>query len=102
MSTDRELLELAAKAAGLEWCQLSSQGAVLMSSKVWNPLGDDGDALRLSVKLRVCASVEHDAQASYWAGDDLMTFNEALGRDDYAAMRRAIVRAAADIGRVIT
>jgi hypothetical protein len=44
--TDRELLELAAKAADLPWEQWCING-----DASWNPLIDDGDALRLAVKL---------------------------------------------------
>ncbi len=66
--TDREMLELAAKAAGMrigfgedEWFQTQRPGDVALysgSSKVhppppWNPLRDDGDALRLAVKLHM-------------------------------------------------
>ena len=86
--TDKELLELAAKAAGVEsngvygWC-------VEGSDVVWNPLTDDGDALRLAVKLGLLADDGYTA-----------TFCNALDKDDpYAATRRAIVRAAAEIGR---
>ena len=66
--TDRELLELAAKAAGIdaEWhndddadFDAAHEGMFLKgarspnNSKYWNPLTDDGDALRLAVKLRM-------------------------------------------------
>lgn len=56
--TDRELLELAAKAAGLKVVQPSTDydgriGLVLCDAHMrptiyWNPLTDDGDALRLT------------------------------------------------------
>lgn len=103
---DRELLELAAKAAGLHlswgpkgcWPYLRPAHCNVRQA-TWNPLEDDGDALRLAVKLRMCVSIEHDAQAAYWAGDSLEAFNESLGEDDCLAMRRAIVRAAAEIGQ---
>ena len=93
--TDRELLELAAKAAGIEikhW--IGSEPF----SPDWNPLTDDGDALRLAVKLKldvltdcldgVCIS---SAQLEEQCEPDL--------GDPYAATRRAIVRAAAEIGK---
>ena len=64
MSTDRELLELAAKAAGLAvlWPVMRAGAApvaILEDSIVntvptfWSPLTDDGDALRLAVKLGI-------------------------------------------------
>ena len=105
--TDRELLELAAKAAGYppEW-----KGAIKIAvdapayERKWNPLADDGDALRLAVKLRikitghaargatralVCANA-HDYQA--------LEFYEDEG---FSAARRAIVRVAAEIGKAM-
>jgi hypothetical protein len=89
--TDRELLELAAKAAGIEgYC--------------WNPLYNDGDALRLAVKLNI--RVEPNVIDCY--GDTTSsTFVDFIGgeftaphnNDPYAATRRAIVLAAAEMGR---
>ena len=53
--TDRELLELAAKAAGRVW---HWDGGVLVlddcapaECSAWNPLTDDGAALRLAVTM---------------------------------------------------
>ena len=78
MKTDRELLELAAKAAGIDgrW----DKGARAFVPKIgpifWCPLTDDGDALRLAVALKII----------------LMPYPTE------AETRRAIVRAAAKIG----
>ena len=96
--TDRELLELAAKAAGVPYIKPSddydgSLGLAIgdnpMRTRTWNPLTDDGDALRLAVKLVIDIG---DAQADYWDKDST---------DPYAATRRAIVRAAAVIGKAM-
>ena len=105
---DRELLEAAAKAAGIEthgWRAHESKpglyrlpimetGAYL----VWNPLTDDGDALRLAVKLNIWPARQDDRPAivvqrgsAYF--DELA--EEPIGDDEYAATRRAIVRSAA-------
>ena len=100
--TDRELLELAAKAAGIE-LRWHPDGTAYSDSRckdywgVWNPIADDGDALRLAVKLKLlidgcsnCAqTMEQDFGWFYGKGDE------------YAATRRAIVRAAAEIGNAI-
>ena len=59
--SDRELLELAAKAAGIQWEHYHMQRGLCIASKpgtmcitqYWNPLIDDGDALRLAVRLGV-------------------------------------------------
>ena len=51
--TDRELLELAAKAAGYEYHSPAGYIVVDGIPGNWNPLEDDGDALRLAVKLGI-------------------------------------------------
>ena len=57
MSTDRELLELAANAAGFDLCW-DARGAyeridgIAGSERMWNPLSDDGDALRLAFQAQ--------------------------------------------------
>ena len=99
--TDRELLELAAKAAGIEgryasldefpdWMTVhDGEGVYYTSSQAWNPLNDDGAALRLAVELNLLVLHDvHIAPVNIWEGED-----------PYAATRRAIVRAAAEIGR---
>jgi hypothetical protein len=104
--TDKELLELAAKAAGIELEFVDAEGTYWLGNEVpWNPLTDDGDALRLAVKLRldvmtdcpnsVCIEVpigKKDNWITENTGDD--SFENVL-----IATRRAIVRAAAEIGR---
>ena len=139
--TDKELLELAAKAAGWTgwqskhgyWNVESPEGekttccnywnaycpdtgeklkeptfADAIYETGWNPLTDDGDALRLAVKLNL--DITHS-----WSivnGDDKypmasihVSYNnetfvyELKEADPYAATRRAIVRAAAEIGK---
>ena len=107
--TDRELLELAAKAAGKD-IDLSRYDedwgfAILHMAKWWNPLTDDGDALRLALHLRI--NIEHVETSSRkphgvncWpvGRGDCSKFETAL--PDYnAATRRAIVRAAAELGK---
>ena len=101
--TDREYLELAAKAAGIEgeWEEHplfdgrdTSGIYVVGHTFLWNPLTDDGDALRLVVKLGLHLT---NSETHAWASDFAVTATEPLGTDPYAATRRAIVRAAAEI-----
>ena len=107
--TDRELLELAAKAAGLEfmWEEFRYSGLALegrprarvsgdMAFTLWYPLTDDGDALRLAVKLGIHLT---NSDTAAWATHLTVTAVEPIGNDPYAATRRAIVRAAAEIGK---
>lgn len=109
VETDRELLEFAAKAAGISIDKSEANGGGVGNNGFsitgdamldwhnnirWNPLIDDGDALRLAVKLDIFST------------PDFFTYRdmERFGRkDDYAcaATRRAIVRAAAQIGRAM-
>lgn len=105
MMTDRELLVLAAKAYGYPWKWDAPKGAkdgwVTIEKdgrwQVWIPLTDDGDALRLAVKLglsitQLAMEVIVDDRAGAVA---VIEPND----DRMAATRRAIVRAAAEIGR---
>lgn len=99
--TDRELLEAAAKAADMdvEW-MASNFLHDWQTGREWNPLTDDGDALRLAVRLRItpnidCNMTEAEAATQVKGG----FFAEPHIDDPYAATRRAIVRAAAGIGK---
>jgi len=107
MKTDREWLELAAKAAGLEInnARQAERDALIEpstaslwlknGSTAWNPIKDDGDALRLAVKLRMNLNVYATGAE---ADCDSLESTAKEGGDPYAATRRAIVRAAAAIG----
>ena len=105
--TDRELLELAAKAAGGEGQFTLGSGEAFELLKpygfqlYWNPLKNDGDALRLVVKLSidlVRVNLPTGVGISAYDGKSPSAF-ERYTDDPYAATRRAIVRAAAEIGK---
>lgn len=114
---DRELLELAAKAAGQSVDRITSEGVWIYPDGVdshgfgkglpclWNPLAYDGDALRLAVKLRMkldmfvgYCSVSFDDQKG-GEGEVEQDDGDDGDLDDFAVTRRAIVRAAAEIGK---
>ena len=108
--TDREMLELAAKAAGLHVKVASNSGMGLKvhgNCNWWNPLADDGDALRLAVKL--CIDVSHDAIGMKSLVYDRTVFNDEThiglseifddASERHERVRRAITRAAAQIGK---
>lgn len=112
MSTDKELLELAAKAAGINGKVSSFAGMDIRygfdfaifdpdTESYWNPLTDDGDALRLAVKLKIPMHFpDWKNMTRTWGGDkDITTYDEPHDSDPYAATRRAVVRAAAAIGK---
>jgi hypothetical protein len=98
--TDRELLELAAKAAGIKGSLIGSAAPSVMYESdgvaiYWNPLTRSADALDLAVKLQMVISV---APHNSFAGSRL-GYASSDDRDHYAATRRAIVRAAAAIAQ---
>lgn len=113
--TDRELLELAAKAAGIAWLKYVNDvtdydsqhyggPALQLSSSAftWNPLTDDGDALRLAVKLGMSVVISDevgvtDARVPSKTGWCTEQHWDNTGN----ATRRAIVRAAAEIGKAM-
>lgn len=108
--TNEDLLELAANAASAEKCMHCGlptgtyrhppeKGILRSSTDGWNPLTDDGDALRLAVKLGL--TIKHTPTHSIALTDliPLLFFSEESNVDRCAATRRAIVRAAAEIGR---
>ena len=101
--TDRELLELAAKAAGIEgtWDRYADVFVPQEGRIFWNPLNDDGDALRLAVKLRIklIFRTNLNGEFVYADADGVMFQPQPAKPDPEAATRRAIVRAAAEIGR---
>lgn len=94
-ASDRELLEMAAKAIGLtlRYNYLGWRDA----NQPWNPLTDDGDALRLAVKLDISLLGDFPQNIVVVAFDARRIIEKYDG-DKYAATRRAIVRAAAAIG----
>ena len=109
--TDRELLELAAKAAGV---RITSHIGLThdyfaddSTGKEWNPLNDDGDALRLAVKLGVIVGTyAHYSTVDFLTPNDRVetvnVWHHEAGGDPYAATRRAITLAAAAIGKTLT
>ena len=114
MNADRELLELAAKSAGLttnhKWNaeRLLLDPPVLalvvfrdgeLSTTGWNPLANDGDALRLAVKLKIDVKHYDDYVVGWVDGGYIGTGQIMYEGDPCAATRRASVRAAAEIGK---
>lgn len=101
--TDRELLELAAKAANVDYIEYDALGLrrvigfhedLIPCETYWNPLTRDDDAFRLAVKLNI--GVVSDS-----FNVDTLVLCEPHHHDPYAATRRAIVRAAAEIGKAM-
>ena len=116
---DRELLELAARAAGigLSWDVTPRTNVIFpqpvsdVTGATWNPLRDDGEALRLAVQLGLEISFigddedgrDSEACIGYAATTErpceIRYLFEPHGGDIFTATRRAIIRAAAEIGK---
>lgn len=99
--SDKELLELSAKAAGLHvltWNH-AIPALLIAGPTAWNPLADDGDALRLAVKLGMQIDMRDPETHVYLEGCAQKVDQYHKDKDAYAATRRAIVRAAAEIGK---
>ena len=111
-AADKELLELAAKAAEIgpldfDYAEQEGHGlyfgprlpmptGVMMAAmhRYWNPLIDDGDALRLAAKLGMDVCLRPSVAYVYadMPNQDVMTDS---------CYRRAITLAAAEIGRAM-
>lgn len=94
---DCELIALAAKAIG----RLAYDGTPDISAdgdQEWNPLNDDGDALRLAIALHIDLNFETDCDSVIAGLNHGITITAVHQLDDVGA-RRAIVRAAAEIGK---
>lgn len=106
--SDRELLELAAKAAKIKYNKkLSTERALFTNNGTWwSPLTNGEHAIELLVKLKI--NIKHELQSISFsvaeeyavsAGDNGTAKNgmsmELYGADPLLATYRAIVRAAA-------
>lgn len=105
--SDQEMLELAASVAGRSYehgKDWHDEGQFYVDGRSWNALTDDGDALRLAVKLNMLVDVMTAPVQSHAFGGFPGKVGEAIephtSGDKYAATRRAIVRAAAEIAKV--
>ena len=111
MTTEREQLELAAKACGLkhkstdelsQWLLVEGVRTPLQGAHrwYWNPLADDGDCARMEAQLGLCI----------WFGEYVLSRKGRLHQvadyadhagDKNAARRAASVAVASEIGRSV-
>jgi len=115
MRTDRELLELAAKAEGWKkaayqdmrgWGEIRygySEAMYIGDDETigyWNPLTDDGDCARMEAKLAIDVKWYRDSVVAYRKeiACDGVDFRDH-GDDRNAARRIASLRVAAEIGK---
>lgn len=110
--TDRELLELAAKSVGyayrweegLPFPQIQENNHGVLSWEFWHPLSDDGDALRLAGILKLNLFI-NDSGTTAVKGlkvvHELTSLSEQRYGDKFLATRLAIVKLAAEIGKLL-
>ena len=108
MKTDRELLEMAAKAASIVGrfiermpedgypCYTCGIGGA-NSFILWNPLTDDGDALRLAVKLKLNIMF---SGGFHHVGADRFVL-DICRSGDISELRWGIVYSSAEIGKAM-
>lgn len=110
---DREMLESAANACGFQWRWFGNKLCTVRDFKVmrhehWDPLGDDGDALRLAMHLELGVVCKREGD-TYEKNTSVVTNPYCVNQiritqphKGYpeSATRRAIVRAAAEIGKL--
>ena len=115
---DRTMLELAAKAAGIEWIPANTEKGIELEPvfglwlkihgepyegqrRRWNPLANDGDALRLMIAVGVGFIIDDEFVNVFRCGHELLVdlceYYANHGGDKTAATRRAITRTAAEI-----
>ena len=105
--TDQELLTYAAKAVGIEdkiFIPMSQPNGYY-----WNPLTSDADAFQLMVKLQLTVMNDHASSNTVAVENERLNISvceesvyengDEITPEDYAATRRAITRAAAEIGK---
>lgn len=110
-NTDRELLELAAKAMGFQYKDGMLCSSHCVEDYDWSPLEDSAQALWMAADLQiniswgyhvggksniVCGAMRHQ----YFKGREWEIVTAKPGEEG-AAMRRAIVQAAARYGRTL-
>ena len=113
---DQELLTYAAKAMGYEFKTTdlpeAHHGLWLVGKRFhtnWNPLVSGDDAFELMVKLQLTVMNEHISSNTVTVENERLNISvceesvyengDEITSEDYAATRRAIVRAAAEIGK---
>jgi hypothetical protein len=107
MSTERELIELAAKACGIEidhW-----RGGMPMvivweygigEFRAWNPKRDDGDCARMEAQLSICIEWASSWVIAWTGALQKVVLDSEYDGDKNAARRAASVAVAAEIGRL--
>jgi len=101
MRTDIELLELAAKVMGYAYTYRPYGGLITTAGgpKPWDPLTNTDDAFALLMDLKIDLTFDIDDRRIRCSIEDNTFYaSEPFGDDMVESTRRAIVRAAAEVG----
>lgn len=113
MTPTLEQMELAARAAGIEWFAFDLETQGLMRTQIppalWNPLTSGDDSQRLQAKLRMSLDYQKVGgkhrwlavcrQSAWESTTKAICFNPAIPDDDLRAMKEAIFLVAVEVGR---
>ena len=106
VDNNQVLLQLAARAVGMDWKHCSEDDGYYPNT--WNPLLSDADAFKLAASLLIDikfyrnsseGTSVHATSYSPVRGPMRVIEHEHNSKDLRQAVRKAVVRAAADIGR---
>jgi hypothetical protein len=111
MTTDRELLELAAKAAVLELAYCESWGCMARelsdsygryydNTTCWNPIKNPSDTLALEVSLRFATA--WDPESEKWVIGELLRSGKMNWLASHSDRQRATTMAAAEYGKILS
>jgi hypothetical protein len=102
--TDQELLKHAARVSGAKMTDYSDRTPdhwIIEHApgqwRAWNPLNDDGDAFRLMAETKIRWGFVTNNHLEAAAPNQHAAREQVANGDRFAALRRAIVRAAATI-----
>jgi hypothetical protein len=101
--TDLDLLNLARKAVGVNQEVFNRESGFPRKEKIWDPFANDSDALRLAADLGISIQFIPPGKLQGWQGvavlPDGSTKTEYSDNNPRVSVRRAIVAAAAEIGK---
>lgn len=107
-AADRELLELAARALGAGFEEVDGEGYGNLhfedgsTTYAWNPLVHSDDTFELQVRLHMVVEVDTAWSYAWYAYRKQYTQESHVDQTPVVATRRAVTRAAAEIGKKIT
>jgi hypothetical protein len=106
-ASDRQLLEWAAKAGGIELAEWTGPDDSMVPNRFWSPtlkcywssLAEGGDAIHLQAQLKM--NVKYSSSDVRIVVDSGISVHEPFGDNRLHATLRVVTRAAAEIGKAM-